>query len=613
MSNYIPEDKVSEIKNTADIVDIVSEVVHLKRSGKNYLGLCPFHSEKTPSFTVSPEKQIFYCFGCATGGNVFSFLMKHDGISFPDAARMLARRHGIDIPTHAMSPDQKRRISERENLLAINREAMDFFRQELLGGASGKRAMAYLKKRGMDKEILDSFNLGYAPEGWDNLVNFFSKKKIPHALVEKSGLIVSRKNKSGFYDRFRDRIIFPIFDLSMQVIGFGGRVMDDSMPKYLNSPETPVYNKRSSLYGIHRAKKKCRESGSVYIVEGYFDLLSLHQHGIENAVATLGTALTTEHVRLLKGYAGRVVLVFDSDDAGIKAALRSIGIFMRGEVDASIIVLPVGYDPDSYLLEFGYESFINAASKAQGIMSFLMDSAVKKHGLSIEGKIRVISELKEPLASINDNMMKRSLYIKELAERVSIDEAAVLEKIREVSDQKKKGAKGAKWSNDDDPRGSRKTGFQDKVQGKALNGKWGRLERQIIVMMLQFPQIIPEITERNILDLFEDKGLKSIGQLVLKHKDHPKVQVSDIMNLIDDKEQKNLIASLAMGEDVWDHESCRVILARFESIRNRSERKLIEQIKAAEKDNDLELLAKLLNKKQKMAVLSEKKKMMLLR
>ncbi len=612
MSNYIPEDKVSEIKNTADIVDVVSEVVHLKRSGKNYLGLCPFHSEKTPSFTVSPEKQIFYCFGCATGGNVFSFLMKHDGISFPDAARMLARRHGIDIPTQAMSPDQKRRISERENLLAINREAMDFFRQELLGGASGKRAMAYLKKRGMDKEILDSFNLGYAPEGWDNLVNFFSKKKIPHALVEKSGLIVSRKNKSGFYDRFRDRIIFPIFDLSMQVIGFGGRVMDDSMPKYLNSPETPVYNKRRSLYGIHRAKKKCRESGSVYIVEGYFDLLSLHQHGIENAVATLGTALTTEHVQLLKGYADRVVLVFDSDDAGIKAALRSIGIFMRGEVDASIIVLPAGYDPDSYLFEFGYESFINAASKAHGIMSFLIDSAVKKHGLSIEGKIRVISELKEPLASINDNM-KRSLYIKELAERVSIDEAAVLEKIREVSAQKNKGAKGAKWSNDDDPRGSRKTGVQDKVQGKALNGKWGRLERQIIVMMLQFPQIIPEITERNILDFFEDKGLKSIGQLVLKHKDYSKVQVSDVMNLIDDKEQKNLIASLAMGEDIWDHESCRVILARFESIRNRSERKLIEQIKAAEKDNDLELLAKLLNKKQKMAVLSEKKKMTLLR
>ena len=610
MSNYIPEDKVSEIKNTADIVDVVSEVVHLKQSGKNYLGLCPFHTEKTPSFTVSPEKQIFYCFGCATGGNVFSFIMKHDGISFPDAAGMLARRYGIDIPTQAMSPEQKRRISERENLLAINREAMVFFRQELLDGVSGKRAMAYLKKRGMDREVLDSFNLGYAPEGWDNLVNLFSKKKILHALVEKSGLIVSRKNKSGFYDRFRDRIIFPIFDLSMQVIGFGGRVLDDSMPKYLNSPETPVYNKRRSLYGMHKAKKKCRESGTVYIVEGYFDLLTLHQHGIENAVATLGTSLTTEHVGLLKGYADRVVLVFDSDDAGIKAAFRSIGIFMREEVDASIIVLPAGYDPDSYLFEFGYESFVNAASKAQEIMFFLIDSAVKKHGLSIEGKIRVISELKGPLASINDNM-KRSLYIKELAERVNIDEVAVLEKIREISAQKNKGAKGAKWSNYDDHRGSRKTGFQDKVQGKALNGKWGKLERQIIAMMLQFPQIIPEITERNILDLFEDKALKSIGQLVLKHKDYSEIRVSDIM--IDDKEQENMMASLSMGEDIWDYESCRVILSRFESIRHRSEKKLIEQIKAAEKDNDLELLAKLLVKKQKMAVLSEKKKMTLLR
>lgn len=610
MSNYIPEDKVSEIKNTADIVDVVSEVVNLKRSGKNYLGLCPFHTEKTPSFTVSPEKQIFYCFGCATGGNVFSFIMKHDGISFPDAAGMLARRYGIDIPTQAMSPEQKRRISERENLLAINKEAMIFFRQELLDGVSGKRAMAYLKKRGMDKEVLDSFNLGYAPEGWDNLVNLFSKKKISHALVEKSGLIVSRKTKSGFYDRFRDRIIFPIFDLSMQVIGFGGRVLDDSMPKFLNSPETPVYNKRRSLYGMHKAKNKCRESGTVYIVEGYFDLLSLHQHGIENAVATLGTSLTTEHVRLLKGYADKVVLVFDSDDAGIKAAFRSIGIFMREEVDASIIVLPVGYDPDSYLFEFGYESFVDAASKAQEIMFFLIDSAVKKHGLSIEGKIRAISELKGPLASINDNI-KRSLYIKELAERVNIDEVAVLEKIREISAQKNKGAKKAMWSNYDDPRGSRKTGFQDKVQGKTLNGKWGKLERQIIAMMLQFPQIIPEIAERNMLDLFEDKALKSIGQLVLKHKDSSEIRVSDIM--IDDKEQENMMASLSMGEDIWDYESCRVILARFESIRNKSEKKLIEQIKAAEKDNDLELLAELLDKKQKMAVLSEKKKMTLLR
>jgi len=598
---YIPEDKISEIKNTANIVEVVSEVVLLKKTGKNYIGLCPFHSEKTPSFTVSPAKQIFYCFGCAAGGNVFSFLMKHDGISFPDAAKILARRYGIDIPVRTMSPEQKRRMSQRENLLAVNRQAMEFFRKQLLDAVSGKRAMGYLKKRGINKEIFDNFNLGYAPQGWDNILSFFKKKNISLNLVEKAGLIVPRKEKSGFYDRFRDRLIFPIFDLNMQAISFGGRVMDDSMPKYLNSPETPVYNKSRSLYGLNLAKMKCRENGRVYIVEGYFDLLALHQHGFQDSVATLGTSLTPEHVQILKGFVGKdgkIILVFDSDDAGIKAVMRSIGIFMRMEVDARIIVLPEGYDPDSFLFEFGYELFLDSDSKARSLMSFLIDSAVKKHGLSIEGKIRIISEMKEPLSFINDNI-KKSLYIKELAECISIDESAVLEKIRNLSVRNRDKA-------------IRPT-MPDKIQGKAFQGKWGRLERQIIAMMLQFPQILSEISKRNILYLFENTALKSIGQVLLKQKDYSEMQVSDIINFIEDKEQKNIVASLAIGEDMWDYEACIGIITRFESIQKKNEKKLIEKIKAAEKDNDLELLANLLRQKQKMALLTEKKKMALLR
>jgi len=602
---YIPEEKVSEIKNTADIIDVVSEVVILKKTGKNYVGLCPFHSEKTPSFTVSPEKQIFYCFGCTVGGNVFSFLMKHDGISFPDAAKILARRYGIDIPTRKISQQQKQRMSQRESLLAVNRQAMEFFRQELIEKASGKRAMEYLKKRGMSKEIIAGFNLGYTPEGWDNIVKYFSKKKISLSIVEKAGLIVSREKKVGFYDRFRGRIIFPIFDLNMQVIGFGGRVMDDSMPKYLNSPETPIYNKSRSLYG----------SEKVYIVEGYFDLLALHQHGLQNSVATLGTSLTPDHVKILRGFIGKdgkIILVFDSDDAGVKAVMRSIGIFMRAEVDASIIVLPQGYDPDSYIFEFGYESFLDTDSKAKSLMSFLIDSAVKKHGLSIEGKIRVISELNEPLASISDNVA-RSLYIKELAESINIDESVVREKIRKIFVHKKEGSKRSTWSNNDFTRSQHKTGASDNVQGKALKGKWDRLERQIITMMLQFPQILSKISERDIINLFEDNDLKSIGQLLMKYKKRPEIRVSDIMNLIEDKEQRDIVASLAIGEDIWNYEACLGIINRFESIRKRNENTLIEKIKAAEKNNDVELLAKLLNQKQKMAILTEKNKTALLR
>jgi DNA primase len=612
---YIPEDKVSEIKNTADIVEVISEVVVLKKTGKNYIGLCPFHSEKTPSFTVSPEKQIFYCFGCAAGGNVFSFLMKHDGISFPDAAKILAGRYGIDIPTTTMSPEQKRRMSQRESLFATNRLAMEFFRKQLFDDISGRRAMAYLNKRGINKEIFDNFYLGYAPEGWDNLLRFFTKKNISLDLVEKVGLIVSRKEKSGFYDRFRDRLIFPIFDLNMQVIGFGGRVMDDSLPKYLNSPETPVYNKSRSLYGLHLAKMKCRENERVFIVEGYFDLLALHQHGLRDSVATLGTSLTPEHVQLLKGFVGkdgRVILVFDSDDAGIKASRRSIEVFDKGYINAQIVILPDGYDPDSYIFEFGVESFLVLVSEAKDIIPFLMDSAVKKHGLSIEGKIRIISEMQDTLGSISDNT-RRSLYIKELAECINIDESAVLEKIRKISVRNRDRAKRPTWPNTDLGQGHHKTSVPDKAQEKVFQGKWDKLERQIIAMMLQFPQILSQIYERNILDLFENNDLKSIGQVLLTHKDDSKVKVSDIINLIKEKEQKNIVASLAIGEDVWDHDACIGIVTRFESIRRKNENNLLEKIKAAEKDNDLELLANLLNQKQKMALLNEKKKMALLK
>ena len=587
MAIFIPEEKVTDIRNTADIVDVISEAVLLKKAGKNYVGLCPFHSEKTPSFTVSPEKQIFYCFGCGAGGNVFSFLMKQNGLSFPETARMLAKRYGIEIPTQTMSQKQKERINERERLPDINKQAMNFFCYTLMKSSAGKKAILYLNERGIKKETIDGFNLGYAPSDWDSLVRFFSKQSISLRLVEKSGLIISRKDKSGYYDRFRGRIIFPIFNTINQVIGFGGRVMDDSLPKYLNSPETPVYNKKRSLYGLNRAKGKCRENNTVYVVEGYFDLLSLHQNGIENSVAILGTALSSEHISLLRGYSSRIVLVYDSDEAGILATLKSIGRFIKEEVDARVIILPSGYDPDSYLFEFGPEHFMNASKQALGIFPFLIESAVKKHGLSIDGKIRIVSELKEPLASINDSVV-RSLYIKELAERIDIDEAAVLEKIREVSD--KRGAN-----------------YQYVANGGHPQRKDDRLERRIIAMMLQFPGILSEISKRNVLDYFENNSLKSVGQIILQHNENSGGQTSEIIDLIDDKDKRSIAASLAIGEDLWDREGCFKLITQFENSRSRNKNALLKKIKAAEENNDHEMLLKLLKEKQIQA--RRKKKM----
>lgn len=588
MTSFIPNDKISEIKNNADLVDVVSEVVLLKKTGKNYLGLCPFHSEKTPSFTVSPEKQIFYCFGCGSGGTVFSFLMKQEGISFPDAARSLARKYGIEIPITHLSSEQKRLITERENLLGVNKEAMAFFRQTLLKSSEGKTANEYLRSRQLTKKTIDDFYIGYAPSGWERLVSHFSKKKIQGHLVEKTGLILSNKSRGGYYDRFRNRIVFPIFNLNQQVIGFGGRVLDDALPKYLNSPETPVFSKSRSLYGLNRAKKRCRESDTVFIVEGYFDLLALHQHGIENTVATLGTGLTKEHIRLLKGFVSKFYLVYDSDDSGIKAAQRVIEIFRTEEVDARIVVLPAGHDPDSYLFNSGSEAFMDVVSKALGIIPFLIESAVKKHGLSVEGKIRIISDLKEPLALINDRIA-RSLYIQKISERIGVDEAAVLEKVRETS-SRKTTISNQLYHFD-------KTG----VKKKAPKEMGSKLERKIIEMMLQFPDAIPEVKRRDLLKHFEDETLKSIGEMIVDYSGSFNLSVSDMITSIDNEEKKHIINSLAIGEDLWEKEGCHKLMNQFESIKHRRGNTLLLKIKAAEMRDDKEQLLALLKEKQNQA------------
>ncbi|MGD9150428.1 MAG: DNA primase [Desulfobacterales bacterium] len=599
MAIFIPEDKILDIKNAADIVAVISEVVHLKKTGRNFVGLCPFHSEKTPSFTVSPEKQIFYCFGCGIGGNVFSFLMKKDGLAFPEAARLLARRYSIDIPRKHLTPDQKKRMGERESLVKINRQAMDYYHKMLLRSPSGKSAMTYLKKRGLSAEIIERFSLGYAPPGWNNIINFFSKSGVPLAKVERSGLILPKKGGRGYYDRFRDRIVFPIIDVNQTVIGFGGRVMNDSLPKYLNSPETPVYSKSRSLYGLYLAKDKSRATDCIYIVEGYLDLLTLHQHGIENAVATLGTALTVEHVRMLSRYVPRLILVYDSDEAGIRSARRCIDTFWqehvdfsRGDVfreenaDTQILVLPDGHDPDSYLREKGVESFQKAATQAPGIVSFLIEQSIAKHGPSTEGKIRVVADLKAPLAAINDNVA-RSLYVKQLAERIGIEENIILQEIRAGAISKKAKDTGKK--------------------ADLAESEGSRLERQIIAMMLQFPAILPEIRKYDAIEYIDNPRLHSIATTILESRLSSDKQISELF--IDKPDLEKLISALAMIEESWEKKGCLKLIIQFvKNGQRRRDRQILDQIRAAEKMNDQETLAKLLKQKQQLAMRSQKQK-----
>lgn len=583
----IPQDKISEIINASDIVDIISESVILKKSGRNYFGLCPFHSEKSPSFSVSPDKQIFHCFGCSAGGNVFSFLMRYHGISFPEAAKMVAGRYNILLEMESLSPERKRQMALKEGLFRLNSKVMEHYNGLLNKSPGADMARLYLKNRGITSETIERFSLGYAEESWDDVVSLFRRLKLGLSLAEQSGLVLVKNKNNGYYDRFRNRIIFPIFDISMQVAGFGGRVMDDSMPKYLNSPETPVYSKGRILYGLHAAKQYCRQADCVYIVEGYFDFLSLFQNGVMNTVASLGTALTSDHVRLLKGYASRVVLVFDSDNAGINAAKRSVAIFATEGLDVRILVLPQGEDPDSFINSFGAPAFCKAAGEAMSVVDFLTETAVKKFGSSVEGRIAVLDEMKGHLAAIEDRAV-RSLYIRELAQRLGVDESAVLEKVREMVVGPNTGRSAPVSLPAKDPEDGGLESY--------------RREKQMLAMMLQYPRVRVEALRRGVLEFFYCEPFKRIGAMVAKVEGKEDLLVADLMASMENNGDRELVAVLAMMDGGQpDHvlEKSIFLMNRIVKVRNRTENTLANQIRRAEQGGDSELPFELLKKRQK--------------
>lgn len=579
---YIPEEKISEILNTSDIVDVISESVILKKSGQNFFGLCPFHSEKTSSFSVNAGKQIFYCFGCSAGGNVLSYIMKYHGLTFPEAAKMLARKYNITIETKEIDPAKRKELNLKENLFRLNKTVMAAYCDKLSNSVQGETAKKYLKQRGVSDDIIQQFGLGYSIDAWESIVSVLRELKISKRVAVQSGLILERKQNTGYYDRFRNRIMFPIFDVNMQVAGFGGRVMDDAMPKYMNSPETPVYNKSRILYGLHAAKQYCRQTGFVYIVEGYFDFLSLYQNGIKNTVASLGTALTHDHIRILKGYASKMVLVFDSDAAGINAAKRSIKIFMKEGVDTRVLVLPEGNDPDSYVVKHGKDAFNELALRAKTVMQFLLQVSIDTHGLSVEGRIRILDDMKPHLILIQDSAL-RSLYIKELAETLNIDEKAVLEKVKDH------------YLNHP---AKRSMLIDEKKDEEMLESD--RREEQMISMMLNYPEIIDEIKNKEVLDYFYSEKLKRISKKILSVDPNNEAFITTVMARMKNNEDQKLIASYAMNDFFSEqdlHQTALSIINRIIRVRKKQENTLTSRIISAEKGCDSDLM-ELLKQKQ---------------
>ena len=568
MAQFIPESIVTEIRQAANIVNVIGEYVQLKKMGNNHVGLCPFHSEKTPSFSVNEQKQMFKCFGCGVGGNVYTFLMRQNNLSFPEAVKFLGNRYGIQIPTTHLTADQKRLLNERDQLYEINQKALTFF-QDQLKSPMGKNAQNYIAERGLSKDTQKKYQLGFAPDGWDHVIRMFSRNGIALKMVEKSGLIIQKEQK-GYYDRFRNRLIFPIKNINNQVSGFGGRVLDDSMPKYLNSPETPIYHKSRILYGLREAREHFRNKAQVFIVEGYMDLLAMYQYNIPNVVATLGTALTKHHIRLLKGYVENIILVFDSDQAGIQAARRSVALFLKEQVNAHIMVLPEGHDPDTFLAKWGADAFLDQSKNAFGMMAFLIDAALKKHGETIKGKITAINELKPLLSEIKDAVV-RSLYIKEIAKRLNVDESSVFTEV-----QKLKNASSNPQN--------------QLTQSVPVNNAGQRLEKQIIAMMLHCNDIHPFIEAHGILDAFKDENLQTIGMLILQQP--PPFDPNQIIHQVDAQEEQALIASLTMIDQQWTEAQCMNILRQFERRVNSNKRHyLLNEIAKAEKIQDYQLIA----------------------
>ncbi|WP_195979930.1 DNA primase [Clostridium butyricum] len=428
----IREEVIERIRQDNDIVDIISENVRLKKSGRNYVGLCPFHNDKSPSLSVSQDKQIYKCFSCGEAGNVITFVMKYKKLTFYEASKYLADKAGI--PLELGNAKESQITKKKELLYKVNTEAARYYFYNLQRTSFAKE---YFLKRGIREEVIKRFGLGYAQDRWHDLIMYLKKKGFNENLLLEAGLILKSEKKGNTYDRFRNRVMFPVFDVRGKVIGFGGRVLDDSKPKYLNSPETVVFHKGTNLYGLNFATKNKLEQDYIIIVEGYMDLISLHQHGITNTVASLGTALTINQARLLKRYVNKVIISYDADVAGQTATLRGLEILRHAGLDVKVLKVPQGKDPDEFVRNNGKDAFLRLVDNALPLIEYRIKKAAEGINLRDNNELVKYGEkFAEILADLNP--IEKDVYIKKISEETSIKEQAIYDLLSQVmaKDQK---------------------------------------------------------------------------------------------------------------------------------------------------------------------------------
>ncbi|MDY6909661.1 MAG: DNA primase [Thermodesulfobacteriota bacterium] len=582
-------DGAAIIKQAVDIVDLIGQVVPLRRAGRRHVGLCPFHKEKTPSFSVDAENGFFYCFGCGAGGDVLAFAMKHWNLNFPEALRYLADRYNVTLPETGRDNEQVRK--ERDAMFAVLEAACDFFYRELHHSESGKAAREYLKKRSLPEKTVERQRLGYAPNAWDVLLRHFRHRGLDPRLGVKAGLFVESA-KGSIYDRFRNRLMFPIADDRGRVVAFGGRSLDGSEPKYLNSPETAVYHKGRTLYQFAEAREACRELRQVVLVEGYLDLLSFHAQDFYRVAATLGTALTAPQVRLLHRIADEVVLVYDADPAGRKAMFRALPLFLDEELAVTTVDLPSGMDPDDFLKSEGIGAFEKLMETRRDLGSVAIDDALSSWDGTSVGKGRVIQQLQPILGGVSHPVL-RSDYVRRVAERLALSEDVVDRQLASG----KAGVPG--------PRRPESTRWAGQMQPPSTGVQAvASPEETLVRLMVRHPVLIDEVRTAGVLERFAASSLRSIAEALFQTVDRPEAfDPRSVYERLADDEARALFSRLLLEDDTGDLEFCRLVLhERMASLRRRDavQRRAALQaaIEEAEKNGDFGRLQELLREMQ---------------
>ncbi len=572
------DDSVQLVKEAADIVEIIGEHVDLKKAGSNYKGRCPFHSEKTPSFSVNRARGSFHCFGCNEGGDVFSFYMKYHNATFPEALKGLAKRYGVVLPEKPLSHEDQARAKLRTGLYEVLEKSTALFHEILLHDPKGAKAREYLAARKIPDEIIRKFRLGYAPDSWDYLTGKFTKTT-QQQLASEVGLIV-KNDRGGFYDRFRDRLLCPITDMTGQVAGFSGRILGDGQPKYMNSPESLVYDKGRLLFGLFQNRDSIRKRGLCILVEGNFDLLALAAYGLDYGAAPLGTALTKAQVRALKGYAQEVIILFDGDAAGLKAAMRAVPIFLTEQVEAKICTLPKSHDPDTFLQEYSSEVLELELQKAVSLPEFLFKQLAEKHGLGLEGKAKIAAELHNLAKELGDNQLQKTVFIAHFSQKLGIP-IDQLEKSSPPAPQPKQNQEQPERQNDP----------------KYLPLK----QKQLLEFLIIFPEYLQKFMEAGI----EDVVVSDVGGNILKHlQEFTRGGDGSLDQLLDLAEgpEKSFISRLLVNSPSYSDEDREEIAAekmawlkknRYTDLKEA----LTRQIKAAQQSGDTELCMELIAKK----------------